>query len=90
MKSFVASLLPVLAALTGCDHPFALVEDGRPAVEIVAPDDAQVRKDVDFFTNAVCRATRAAIPVVGRAVVDQLVLRPLNPRNDAFSQKVKK
>ena len=67
MKSFVASLLPVLAALTGCDHPFALVEDGHPAVEIVAPDDAQVRKDVDFFTNAVCRATRAAIPVVGRA-----------------------
>lgn len=45
---------------------FALVEKGKAASEIVRTGNARVDRDIDFFTNAVFRATGALLPIVDK------------------------
>lgn len=45
---------------------FALVRNGRAAAEIVRTGNWRVDRDIDFFTNAVFRATGALLPVVDK------------------------
>ena len=55
MKTVVAVAIGAFCICTACAEGFQIVENGRPAVEIVQTGTAQVDADIAFFTNAVRR-----------------------------------
>ena len=81
-----ASVLALVLLLSqGACRPteFVLVENGRSAVRIRPSGDAQVDRDIVFFTNAVCRSTGALLDAGENEIVFEVVKRPI-PEEDAY------